>query len=71
MTDETNEIFEFKSEKSRSIYIAKGNARRAYLQATGEASTNTKVIKEVDRIRRQGATMYEVKMTAKQFSKTY
>ena len=71
MMDYANEFFEYRSEKSRSVFIARGTKLRAFLQVTGEAATNQKCIKEVDRIRRQGATMYEVKMTARQFSKTY
>lgn len=71
MDEEKKENVEYRSLKSRTIYIVNGTKTRAYLQVTGEASTNPKVIKEIDRIRRQGGSWYEVEMTAKQFSHTY
>ena len=61
----------YKSVKSRSEFICNGENNRAYLVCNGEASTNAKVIKEVNRIRTNGGTFAEVDFIARQMSKTY
>lgn len=62
---------EYKSKKSRSTFVARGEKDRAYLVVTGEASTKAKVMKEVERIRIGGGTFFEVDSLAKQLAATY
>ena len=61
----------YKSTKSKSEFICNGETNRAYLVCNGEASTNAKVIKEINRIRTGGGTFAEVDFIARQLSKTY
>lgn len=61
----------FKSLKSRSEFIVSGEKGRAYLSVTGEAATNPKVLKEVARIRREGADIATAEYIARQLSNTY
>lgn len=62
---------EYKSKKSRSTFVARGEKDRAYLVVTGEAATKSKVMKEVERIRIGGGTFFEVDSLAKQMAATY
>ncbi|MBR4348293.1 MAG: hypothetical protein IKP90_05070 [Fibrobacter sp.] len=62
---------EYKSKKSRSTFVARGEKDRAYLVVTGEAATKVKVMKEVERIRIGGGSFWEVDATARQLAATY
>lgn len=62
---------DIKSTKSNSTFSVQGTEQRAYLIVTGEATTNAKVMKEIERIRTGGATFAEVKWTAKMLAKTH
>lgn len=61
----------YKSIKSDSSFIARGEPKRAFLVVGGEAATKAKVMKEVERIRREGADFATVDWVARQFSRTY
>ena len=61
----------YKSKKTASQFIARGEPNRAYLIVTGEAATVKKVVNEVDRIRRQGADFATVDWTARMLSNTF
>lgn len=61
----------YKSRKSASQFIVRGEPSRAYLIAEGEASTHGKVIKEIERIRREGGDFATVDWIARQLSNTY
>lgn len=61
----------YRSKKSNSTFTASGTKERAFLVVNGEAATNTKVMKEVSRIRRGGADMETVKWVAMQFANTF
>lgn len=62
---------EYRSAKSDSRFIVRGEPGRAYLIVSGEASTNTKVQRECDRIRRGGASFEMACWVAREFSRTY
>ena len=62
---------EFKSSKSNSIYTVSGSKERAFITATGEAYGKAKVNKEINRIRKGGATWDEAVWTAKMLASTY
>lgn len=62
---------EYKSAKSDSMFIVRGEPRRAYLIVSGEAATNAKVMKEVERIRRGGASFEMACWIAREFARTY
>lgn len=64
-------IYEVNSQKSKTIYTVKGESSRAYLAVSGEASTNRKVLAEIERIRRGGADFATAKWTANQLARTY
>ena len=59
------------STKSNSRFIVKGEPNRAYLAAEREASTNAKVLKECERVRREGGNFATVEWIARQLSRTY
>ena len=59
-----------KSVKSDSEFIVRGEPNRGYLLASGVASTNPKVIKEIERIRREGGDFATVDWIARQLSNT-
>lgn len=61
----------YKSKKTASQFIARGEPNRAYLIVTGEAATVGKVVNEVERIRRQGADFATVDWTARMLSNTF
>ena len=61
----------YKSKKSSSEFIARGDTGRAYLVVNGEASTKAKVQKEIERIRREGSDFTTVDYIARMFSNTY
>ena len=61
----------YKSKKTASQFIARGEPNRAYLIVTGEAATVGKVVNEVDRIRKQGADFATVDWTARMLSNTF
>lgn len=62
---------EYRSAKSHSTFIARGEKDRAYLLVTGEAAEKAKVRKEVERIRIGGGSFWEVDALAKQMAATY
>ena len=62
---------EYRSAKSNSTFVARGEKDRAYLIVTGEASTKAKVMKEVERVRVGGGSFWEVNALAKQLAATY
>ena len=61
----------YKSKKTASQFIARGEPNRAYLIVEGEASTVGKVIKEVERIRKAGADFATADWTARMLSNTF
>lgn len=62
---------EYKSKKSHSVFIVKGDKDRAYLIASGEAATLPKVLKAIERVRKEGGDFATVDWTARQLSNTY
>lgn len=62
---------EYKSTKSHSTFVARGEKDRAYLIVNGEAATKAKVMKEVERVRVGGGRFWEVNALAKQLAATY
>lgn len=62
---------EYKSRKSNSVFTVAGEPKRAFLTVTGEASTNSKVQKEVLRIRREGADFASADWTARMLANTF
>lgn len=62
---------EYKSAKSDSMFIVRGEPKRAYLIVSGEAAANAKVQRECERIRKSGATWDEAIWTARMLAKTY
>lgn len=62
---------EYVSKKSKSRYIVRGTKERAFLVVTGEATTMTKVMEEVRRVRVGGSDFATVEWTARQLSNTY
>ena len=62
---------EIRSKKSNSIYSVSGTKERAYLTVTGEACYKANVQKEIERIRKSGATWDEAVWTAKMLASTY
>ena len=61
----------YRSTKSHSTFVARGEKDRAYLIVNGEAATKAKVMKEVERIRVGGGSFWEVNALAKQLAATY
>lgn len=61
----------YKSKKTASQFIARGEPNRAYLIVEGEAATVGKVVKEVERIRVSGADFATVDWTARMLSNTF
>ena len=62
---------EYKSTRSASTFVARGDKERAYLIVHGEAATKSKVMKEVERIRIGGGSFWEVDTLARQLAATY
>lgn len=60
-----------KSTKSNSEFTVSGEKDRAYLVVSGEAATKPKVIKEIERIRREGADFATVDWTARMLANTF
>jgi hypothetical protein len=65
------DTLEIHSKKSNSIYTVSGRKERTFLTVTGEAYSKAKVQKEIERIRRSGATWDEAVWTAKMLASTY
>lgn len=61
----------YKSKKTASQFIARGESNRAFLIVDGEAATVGKVVKEVERIRVSGADFATVDWTARMLSNTF
>lgn len=64
-------IVNYKSRKSRSEFTVKGTPSRAFLAVTGEAVTNSKVMKAINQIRVQGADFATADWTARMLANTY
>lgn len=64
-------VEEINSKKSRTIYTVSGNVERTFLTVSGEMATNSKVLAEVARIRRSGASWSEAVWTARMLANTY
>ncbi len=62
---------EYRSTKSHSTFVARGEKDRAYLIVNGEAATRAKVKKEVERIRIGGGSWWEVDALARQLAATH
>lgn len=62
---------EYRSTKSHSTFVARGEKDRAYLIVNGEAAMKAKVMKEVERVRIGGGSFWEVNALAKQLAATY
>lgn len=62
---------EYRSAKSDSKFIVRGDPGRAYLVVSGEAATNVKVQRECERIRRGGSTFEMACWVAREFARTY
>lgn len=62
---------EYKSTRSASTFVARGEKDRAYLIVNGEAATKSKVMKEVERIRIGGGSFWEVDTLARQLAATH
>lgn len=62
---------EYRSTKSDSKFIVRGEPGRAYLIVSGEAAANSKVQCECERIRRGGATFEMACWIAREFARTY
>ena len=64
-------IQEIKSLKSNSRFVVKGETKRAFLAAEGEAATNPKVQKQCELIRKGGGSFEEVCWMARQLARDY
>lgn len=62
---------EYRSRKSNTVYIVRGESNRAYLQATGEMATNSKVIEQMANVRKGAYDFATVDWMARQLSNTY
>lgn len=62
---------EINGKRTNSTFIAKGTKERAYLIVTGEASTNRRVLKEIERVRTGGGDFdtvaWKARMLANEF----
>ena len=65
------EIDRYRSRKSRTTYIVSEEAGKTYIQAEGEASTNSKVLKQIDDVRRGSYDKPTTLWIARQLSNTY
>ena len=63
--------YELQEKERQKIDTVKGESSRAFLAVSGEASTNRKVLAEIERIRRGGADFATAKWTANQLARTY
>ena len=64
-------VQEYRSTKSNSRFIVKGEKNRAYLVAEGEAAIITKVRKQCEMVRTGGGTFDEVCWMARQLARDY
>lgn len=62
---------EYRSAKSDSKFIVRGEPGRAYLIVSGEAAANAKVQRECERIRRGGSSFEMACWVAREFARTY
>ena len=62
---------EIRGMKTGSVFIAKGTKERAYLIVTGEASTNRRVLKEIERVRTGGGDFDTVAWTARMLANEF
>lgn len=61
----------YKSRKSNTVYIVRGEPNRAYLQATGEMATNSKVVEQMANVRKGSYDFATVDWMARKLSNTY
>ncbi len=61
----------YKSRKSNTQYVVRGEPNRAYLQATGEMATNPKVLDQIAQVRRGSYDYATVDWMARQLMNTY
>lgn len=61
----------YKSKKSNTQYIVRGEPKRAFLQATGEMATNPKVIEQIAQVRKGAYDYSTVDWMARQLMNTY
>ena len=71
MQSEDHKTVEYKSRKSQSVYTVTGTPSRAYLAVSGEASTNQKVLKLVDEVRKNKTDFATAEWEARMLSNTY
>ena len=62
---------EIRGMKTGSVFIAKGTKERAYLIVTGEASTNRRVLKEIELVRTGGGDFDTVAWTARMLANEF
>lgn len=62
---------EIKGRRTRSTFVAKGTKERAYLIVTGEASTNRRVLKEIEWVRTGGGDFDTVAWTARMLANEF
>lgn len=61
----------YRSKKSETQYIARGEKTRAFLIVTGSEASNKKVVDEVVKIRRGKYDLATVEWIARQLAATY
>ena len=64
-------VVEYKSTKSNSRFIVKGEPKRAFLAVEGEATTIAKVQKQCEMVRKGGGSFAEVCWMARQLARDY
>ena len=67
----TEMIQEYKSLKSNSRFIVKGEKNRAFLAVEGEAATIAKVQKQCENVRKCGGSFDEVCWRARQLARDF
>lgn len=60
----------YRSRKSNTVFIVRGEPGKAYLQATGEKAANPKVIEQMAQVRQGSYDFATVDWIARQLSNT-